>query len=672
MPDSRASSDRYAPILQAIHWLITLLVVAQFTFILCTSRFQSFEFANTVLAWHRVCGLILVVLIITRIAARFWAPAPRLWRMPLLQACAAHFIHGAMLAVLVALAAVGIVMAGARGDTVSIFGLFDVPAVIDYDPDLSDRLLIVHGWLAATLAGLIAVHIGAVVFHLLVQKRNVMRRMLPAFKRSGLVNHVPIWGQMALGSGCLLALMIGVGAYAERETANATRLNQALFNEIFGVSADIALLDNDYAEFMLNFGGPGRERLMESISPLKGGAIDIKQKTEDPSARDLADTVHGKLVLIETATQNKQDLGQLLGDTDQAIDDLKGGHVDFVFRQRLAVEKASAFAHDMILISIIPATLLGLMVAIVLSRNLLRAFGTARSLATSITSGNLENDLRVEGQGEAAQLARDLLSMQIALRQNISALKATASALQQSENRIRGVAENLPGFLFQCFRAQDGGIRFRVIGSNKFEFASSTMTLLQNGGDLSLDFVMEEDRLNLEKTILAADDSGPSWEHTFRVPALDGSLRWVRATAGLAQVAGMEKAWNGIALDETDRIATAAQYAQLQARLRQAEKIKSIGTLAGGMAHEINNLLQPVIMMTELVLMDMPEDSDHRVRLQRVIDAGSMAAEIVQRLGAFGRAQEVSQDLLDIADVGRDAVAFIRTILPTSVTLHVE
>ena len=132
-PDSAASSDRYAPVLQAIHWLITVLVIAQFTFILCNSRLQAFEFANTVLAWHRVCGLILLVLIIARVAVRFWAPAPRLWRMPRLQACAAHSVHAAMLAVPVALAVIGIVMTAARGDTLSFFGLFDFPAVIDYN-----------------------------------------------------------------------------------------------------------------------------------------------------------------------------------------------------------------------------------------------------------------------------------------------------------------------------------------------------------------------------------------------------------------------------------------------------------------------------------------------------------------------------------------------------------
>ncbi len=258
------------------------------------------------------------------------------------------------------------------------------------------------------------------------------------------------------------------------------------------------------------------------------------------------------------------------------------------------------------------------------------------------------------------------------LRRHVMDLEETSLALRQSEERLRGIAENLPGFLFQCLYDSKNGVRFKIVGSEKFGFAGNAAGQLRDAEERTLDFVMEEDRTNLETTVMSAHRCRSGWEYTFRVAAPDGTWPWVRAVAQLTQGAQATGVWDGIALDETDRIATAAQNAKLQMKLRQAEKIEAIGTLAGGVAHELNNLLQPIIMMTELVLSDLPENSSNVVQLNRVVDAGNKAAEIVQRVMAFGRAEDVSHNPQNISIIAREAVSLVRAILPTSTTLHVD
>jgi len=161
-----------------------------------------------------------------------------------------------------------------------------------------------------------------------------------------------------------------------------------------------------------------------------------------------------------------------------------------------------------------------------------------------------------------------------------------------------------------------------------------------------------------------AATTGQSQQFDWHGKRKDGSLIWVEVSIRFAFISG-RKVVLSIVRDVTERRA-------MEAQLRQALKMEAIGTLAGSVAHELNNLLQPILMMTELVLTEIPEESTHAVHLRRVVDAGGKAAEIVQRILAFGRADEGSHALLDMAFVVREAISFIRTILPSSITLRVE
>ena len=76
---------------------------------------------------------------------------------------------------------------------------------------------------------------------------------------------------------------------------------------------------------------------------------------------------------------------------------------------------------------------------------------------------------------------------------------------------------------------------------------------------------------------------------------------------------------------------------QMEARLQRAQKMEAIGTLAGGVAHELNNILSGLVGYPELLLMDIPENSETRTIVDNIKQAGEQAAAIVQDMLILAR-----------------------------------
>ena len=82
--------------------------------------------------------------------------------------------------------------------------------------------------------------------------------------------------------------------------------------------------------------------------------------------------------------------------------------------------------------------------------------------------------------------------------------------------------------------------------------------------------------------------------------------------------------------------------------------MEAMGNLAGGVAHDLNNILSGLIGYPELILMDLPEDSPLRGPLQIMKDSGSRAALIVQDLLTLARRGVPSREVVSVSDVISD------------------
>jgi PAS domain S-box-containing protein len=94
-----------------------------------------------------------------------------------------------------------------------------------------------------------------------------------------------------------------------------------------------------------------------------------------------------------------------------------------------------------------------------------------------------------------------------------------------------------------------------------------------------------------------------------------------------------------------------AERLRLQAQLLQAQKMESVGRLAGGVAHDFNNLLSVIIGWTGLALQDLPAGHAVRPSLEEVLKAGEGAADLTQQLLAFSRQQVVEPTLFSVNDL---------------------
>lgn len=102
---------------------------------------------------------------------------------------------------------------------------------------------------------------------------------------------------------------------------------------------------------------------------------------------------------------------------------------------------------------------------------------------------------------------------------------------------------------------------------------------------------------------------------------------------------------------------------ELETQLRQSQKMDAIGQLAGGVAHDLNNLLQAITGYSELTMLEVSPESPVRTNLSQVLKASGSATNLVRQLLAFSRRQTLTLEELDLNEVIDDFSKMIRRLI---------
>jgi len=241
--------------------------------------------------------------------------------------------------------------------------------------------------------------------------------------------------------------------------------------------------------------------------------------------------------------------------------------------------------------------------------------------------------------------------------------KQALEALQESEERYRDLIENsqdlisthdLEGRMLSANEASARASGYPVksiLGMNLVDLLDPTT---RDQFDAYLNTMRTQGQASGIVTIRTASGETRYWEYrnTLRTEGVDVPI--VR----------------GMAHDITERKLAEAERKKLEAQLRQAQKMESVGLLAGGVAHEFNNLLQGIMGYVEILQMDLGTDSSHGRKLEKVYQAGKRAADLTHQLLAFSRRQTLFPVCMDLNPLIQDLMKLLKPIIGANIDLR--
>ncbi|MBU1566446.1 MAG: response regulator [Proteobacteria bacterium] len=225
---------------------------------------------------------------------------------------------------------------------------------------------------------------------------------------------------------------------------------------------------------------------------------------------------------------------------------------------------------------------------------------------------------------------QDRLSIETAWQE----AKKAQIELRQNEEFLNTVIDNIPALIFVKDARDLRFLRLNKTGTEMLGYAVSDF-LGKNDFDLFPEsearFFTDKDREVLSKGILIdipeepieTKDSGKKILHTRKIPLFD--------------MDGAPLYLLGISEDITEQLQAKAEKEHLEKQLQQAQKLETIGKMAGGVAHDLNNILSGIINYPELLLLQLPPDSPLRKPLGQIHDSGKRAAKVVADLLTIAR-----------------------------------
>jgi len=254
--------------------------------------------------------------------------------------------------------------------------------------------------------------------------------------------------------------------------------------------------------------------------------------------------------------------------------------------------------------------------------------------------------------------------------EDITYRKQVENNLIESEKRYRALFENMTaGFvLFEVVQDDEGNpADLTIIAANKgFEITAGLMASEVTGKLLT-------------KVLPGIENDAADWIENYGMIALNGNSRQFEQRSELLGHYYFINAYQSgpkqcavTFTDITDRKKAEAERKKLKEQLAQAQKMEAVGRLAGGIAHDLNNLLSPILGYGEMLAKDISEKDSNKESAEEIVSAGYRARDLIRQLLAFSRNQPLEFMFLNMNKIIQDFKKLLQRTVRENIQIQLE
>jgi PAS domain S-box-containing protein len=233
----------------------------------------------------------------------------------------------------------------------------------------------------------------------------------------------------------------------------------------------------------------------------------------------------------------------------------------------------------------------------------------------------------------------------------------------ESRRRLATLMSNLPGMAYRCANVSGWPMEFVSDGCSALT-GYTAGELTSDDRVLFADLIEPEDRPKVWDVVQHAVSDGGSFVIEYRIRNKSGQVRWVWEKGEAVETDSEGTAiLEGFITDTTERRLAENARMTMESQLRQSQKLESIGTLAGGVAHEINNPINGIMNYAQLIIDRLGEANPVAEFAAGIYEETERVAGIVSNLLSFARQEKQAQGEAGVHDIVNQTLSLVAAVL---------